>query len=146
MFFKLRFYLVELTSDVVFCLVDIQGCHVFVWLLARADCKVGGQRQYEETVPWLIRAVEDETCARTGQLQRGDAGGGEGGEGLRGLVPRGWVVLGGGRLHVCALVLERGNADLVLAVTKTSSEPYVRFIIGEILGVLAGPRGLPEKV
>ena len=38
--FKSRFYLVELTSDVVFCLIDIQGCHVFVRLLARADCQV----------------------------------------------------------------------------------------------------------
>ena len=118
MVLKLSSHLVELTSDVVFRLVDIQGGHVFVRLLARADCQVGGQRQYEETVPWLIRAVKDETCARTGQLQRGEAGRGEGGEGLRSLVPRGWVVLGGGRLNVCALVLETGNTCLVLAVTN----------------------------
>ena len=85
---------------------------MLVRLLARGDRQVGRQRQYEKTVPWLVCAVEDETCARTGQVQRGEAGGGGRGEGLRGLVARRWVVLGRGGLNVGAFVLETGNALL----------------------------------
>ena len=69
------FHLIELTSDVVFCLIDIQRGNVFVRLLARGDCQVASERQDEETVPCLIRAVEDETGSRARKLQRREARG-----------------------------------------------------------------------
>ena len=115
-------HLVGLTSDVIFCLVDIQRGNVLVRLLARGDGNVGNQRQDEESVPWLIGAVEDETCAWTGHLQRGETGGGgEGGEGLRGLVAGRGVVLRGRRLNVSALVLETGES----AFTWLQLQPYL---------------------
>ena len=62
-------HLVELTSDVVFCLIDIQRGNMFVRLLARGDCQVASERQDEQTVPCLIRAVEDKTGSRARKLQ-----------------------------------------------------------------------------
>ena len=72
---EIYLHLVEFTSDVVFCLIDIQGGNMFVRLLARGDCQVASERQDEQTVPCLIRAVEDETGSRAGELQRREARG-----------------------------------------------------------------------
>ena len=121
---------------------------MLVRLLARGDGNVGNQRQDEESVPWLIGAVEDETCAWTGHLQRGETGGGgEGGEGLRGLVAGRGVVLRGRRLNVSALVLETGEIAFTRFQFQPLSGTYIIMLItGEILRILAGPCGFPEKV
>ena len=120
---------------------------MLVWLLARGDGNVGNQRQDEESVPWLVGAVEDETCAWTGHLQRGETGGGgEGGEGLRGLVAGRGVVLRGRRLNVSALVLETWESAFYMVSVPTLSGTYIMLITGEILRILAGPCGFPEKV